>query len=174
MSENIKDSSKNNVTTGNPPPDRLNELGVLNRREIEARILGPVLEALGAEFGRQRVLDVARRVVIDIARQQGKALVEAAGGSDLPHFAASLENWKKGGALEMEMLEQNETRFSFNVRRCRYAEMYRALGIPELGALLSCNRDASLVEGFNSEIKLTRTQTIMEGAPFCDFRYELK
>ncbi len=156
------------------PPDRLNELGVLNRREIEARILGPVLEALGEEFGRQRVLDVVRRVVIDIARQQGKALAETTGGSDLPHFAASLENWKKGGALEMEMLEQNETRFSFNVRRCRYAEMYRALGIRELGALLSCNRDASLIEGFNPEIKLTRTQTIMEGAPFCDFRYELK
>jgi hypothetical protein len=173
MSENIN-VPKNNVTPENQPPDRLNELGVLNRREIEARILGPVLEALGAEFGRQHVLEVARRVVIDIARQQGKALAETTGESDLPHFAASLENWKKGGALEMEMLEQNETRFSFNVRRCRYAEMYRALGIPELGALLSCNRDASLIEGFNPEIKLTRTQTIMEGAPFCDFRYELK
>jgi hypothetical protein len=174
MSENSNDSSKNNVPSENQPPDRLNELGVLNRREIEARILGPVLEALGAEFGRQRVLEVTRRVVIDIARQQGKALADSAGRSDLPQFAASLENWKKGGALEMETLEQNEARFSFDVRRCRYAEMYRALGIPELGALLSCNRDASLIEGFNPEIKLTRTQTIMEGAPFCDFRYELK
>ena len=158
----------------NKPPDRLNELGVLNRREIEARILRPVLEALGAEFGREHVLDVARRVVIDIARQQGAALVESMGGSDLPRFASSLENWKKDGALEMEVLEQTGTKFSFNVRRCRYAEMYRALGVPELGALLSCNRDAALIEGFNPAVKLTRTQTIMEGAPFCDFRYEIK
>jgi hypothetical protein len=159
---------------GDKPPDRLNELGVLNRREIEARILGPVLEALGAEFGGEHVLDIARRVVIDIARRQGAALVESMGGQDLPRFAASLENWKKDGALELEVLEQNETRFSFNVRRCRYAEMYRALGILELGGLLSCNRDAALIEGFNPKVKLTRTQTIMNGAPYCDFRYEIK
>jgi hypothetical protein len=49
--------------------------------------------------------------------------------------------------------------------------MYRALGIPELGAVLSCNRDASLIEGFNPEVRFVRTQTIMQGAPCCDFRY---
>ena len=55
--------------------------------------------------------------------------------------------------------------------RCRYAEMYRSLGIAEVGALLSCNRDFSLVEGFNPDIALTRTQTIMQGASHCDFRF---
>ena len=74
----------------------------------------------------------------------------------------------------MDVLEQSEEKLSFNVTRCRYAEMYRALGIPELGALLSCNRDFSLVEGFNPDVKLTRTQTVMEGASHCDFRFELR
>ena len=41
----------------------------------------------------------------------------------------------------------------------------------DLGASLSCQRDFSLVEGFNPAIRLTRTQTLMEGAPFCDFRF---
>jgi hypothetical protein len=49
--------------------------------------------------------------------------------------------------------------------------MYRALGIPELGVVLSCGRDFALGEGFNPDLKLTRTQIIMEGAPYCDFRY---
>ncbi|HSC72405.1 MAG TPA: L-2-amino-thiazoline-4-carboxylic acid hydrolase, partial [Candidatus Methylomirabilis sp.] len=52
--------------------------------------------------------------------------------------------------------------------------MYRALGIPELGAVLSCGRDYALGDGFNPDLQLTRTQTIMEGAPFCDFRYRLE
>jgi hypothetical protein len=52
--------------------------------------------------------------------------------------------------------------------------MYRALGIPELGSVLSCGRDFALGEGFNPNLTLTRTQTIMEGAPFCDFRYRLE
>jgi hypothetical protein len=49
--------------------------------------------------------------------------------------------------------------------------MYRALGIPELGEVLSCQRDAALIEGFNPDVTLTRTQTIMQGAACCDFRY---
>ena len=44
----------------------------------------------------------------------------------------------------------------------------------ELGAVLSCNRDYALIEGFNGEVDLTRTQTIMEGAAYCDFRYRLR
>jgi hypothetical protein len=29
-------------------------------------------------------------------------------------------------------------------------------------------------KGFNPKIKFKRTQTIMEGAPYCDFRYTLE
>ena len=156
------------------PPDTLNEIGVLRRREIEARILMPVLERLGAEFGEERLIAIARDVIIDVARAQGKELAGRMGGDTLTHFATALEDWKKGDAYRMDVLEQTEEKFSFNVTRCRYAEMYRALGIPEVGALLSCNRDFSLVEGFNPKVKLTRTQTVMEGASHCDFRFELK
>ena len=28
--------------------------------------------------------------------------------------------------------------------------------------------------GYNPKMELTRTQTIMKGAPYCDFRYRLK
>jgi hypothetical protein len=152
-------------------PDRLNELGVLNRREIEARILAPLLDALSEAFDRELVLEVTRQTIASIAREQGAALAEQMGGRTLSHFADSMDAWKKDDAMRMQVLEQSAERFSFNVTRCRYAEMYTALGIPELGALLSCNRDFRLVEGFNPEIELKRTQTIMEGAPHCDFRF---
>jgi hypothetical protein len=157
------------------PPDRLSaEIGVLKRREIEARLVGPLVDALGEEFGRERVLDVLRRVIVQIAHQQGAALVEQTGGDTLEHFAAVREQWQRGSALETDLLEQNAERLSFNVTRCRYAEMYQALGIPELGAALSCNRDFALIQGFNPAVKLTRTQTLMGGASHCDFRYEFK
>jgi hypothetical protein len=156
-----------------PPPDLLNDIGVLRRREIEARLAAPLIEALGAEFGRERVLAVVRDVIIRLARETGETMAQRTGGRTLSHFAEGFRAWKKDGALEMDVLEADQERFSFNVTRCRYAELYRALGIPELGAVLSCNRDFSLIEGFNPEIKLTRTQTIMSGAPFCDFRYNV-
>lgn len=154
--------------------DSLNDLGVLNRREIEARIIAPLLEAFGEAFGRERVLEITRQTIKDIAKQQGKQLADSMGGCTLAHFAASLNAWKKDDALIIDVLEQTEEVFSFNVTRCRYAEMYTELGIPKLGTTLSCNRDFTLIEGFNPNVSLTRTQTIMEGASICDFRFVLR
>jgi len=153
------------------PPDTLNEIGVLKRREIEARILLPVVEALAKEFGRERVVSIVRDVIVEVARAQGKEIAAHMGDGSLRSLGTALQDWQKGDAYRMDVLEQTEERFSFNVTRCRYAEMYRALGIPEMGALLSCNRDFALIEGFNPDMRLTRTQTIMEGAPHCDFRF---
>lgn len=154
-------------------PDTLNDVGVLKRREIEARIVAPLLERLGQEFGQERVYELAREVVVEVAQTQGGELAEHMGGNDLAHFANSMENWTKGGALEIEVVEQTDQTFAFNVNRCRYAEMYRDLGLADLGAALSCNRDGTMVEGFNAKIEFTRTQTIMGGADHCDFVYSL-
>jgi len=154
------------------PPDTLNaRIGVHTRREVEARILAPLIDALGDAFGREAVLAVVREAIIDIARTQGAQLADTMGSDALPAFAESLRFWTQDNALELEVLAQDAECFDFNVTRCRYAELYRGLGIPELGAVLSCNRDWALIQGFNPAIDLERTQTIMQGAAYCDFRY---
>lgn len=167
----VRDDEETTAPGAGMPADRLNEIGILTRREIEARIVGPLLEGLAAAFGRERVLAVAGEVIARIAREQGAERAAAVGGNTLAHFAASMEAWQKEDALRIEWLAQTDDELAYNVTRCRYAEMYRALGLAELGTLLSCNRDFALIEGFNPEIALARTQTIMEGQPCCDFRY---
>ena len=151
--------------------DRLNAVGVLTRREIEARILAPIIDALGQRFGRDEVVAIVRDVVAGIARDQGRAMAASRGDASLGSFAQTLGPWTKDDALRLRAIDESPTRFAFDVTRCRYAEMYLALGIPELGEVLSCQRDAALIEGFNSDVTLTRTQTIMQGATCCDFRY---
>jgi hypothetical protein len=69
------------------------------------------------------------------------------------------------------VIEQSEDAFAFDVTRCRYAEFYRELGEPELSFLLVCSADFDTAEGFGGDIALTRTQTIMQRASHCDFRY---
>jgi hypothetical protein len=146
-------------------------LRLLQRREIEARIVGPLVRAYARELGQERALEVLREVVEQLARDSGAALAHEAGDTSLTAFASVLDRWTEGGALELDVLEQSEDHLDFNVTRCRYAELYRSLGLADLGASLSCCRDGALVEGFNPEIGLSRTQTIMEGAPFCNFRF---
>jgi hypothetical protein len=146
-------------------------LPLLQQREIEAKIIGPLVRAVAGELGEEKTLALLRGVIADLARSRGQELAGALGTATLEAFAQSLGRWSEGGALEIDLVEASAERLDFNVVRCRYAEMYRALGLADLGASLSCQRDFSLVQGFNPEIHLTRTQTIMEGAPFCDFRF---
>ena len=149
------------------------KLPLLQQREIEARIVGPIVRAFAEEVGHDRAVEIVAGVIRELAREGGAELARVLGEHSLEAFARSLDRWRENGALEIAILEQTPERLSFNVTRCRYAEMYRALGLAELGSSLSCQRDIALAQGFNPEIALTRTQTIMGGAPFCDFRFRL-
>lgn len=155
--------------------DNLNaRLGVLNRREVEARILAPVIDDLGEVFDRDEVLAVVRDTIVRIARQQGQDLSRQMGGNSLKQFSDSLQFWTQDNALEIDVIEESEAVLSFNVTRCRYAELYENLGIRNVGAIFSCTRDFAMIEGFNPNLSLKRTRTIMEGTDYCDFRYRLK
>lgn len=152
------------------PADTLNErVGVLTRREVEARILRPFVTVLSARYGADEVKAMLSEVVEAAATEVGEAMNR--GDGSLEAFAEAWEPWFRGGALETEILELTPEHWSFNVTRCRYAELYRSLGMAELGATLSCNRDAALIKGFDPDVRLERTQTLMEGKGYCDFRY---
>ena len=148
-------------------------LPLLEQREIEARIVGPLVRAFASELGNEKALAVVGHVVRELARQSGGELARILGDQTLTAFAQSLDRWRENGALEIDIIEQSPEKLSFNVTRCRYAEMYRALGLADLGGSLSCQRDYALAEGFNPSIQLIRTQTIMEGASHCDFRFRV-
>ena len=147
------------------------QVSLLQRREIEAQIAAPLVRAFMDEFGRKRTLKTVERVIKQLARRKGAEMSKLAGGNGLKHFAKTvLPLWCEGGALDIEILETNDRCCSFNVTRCRYAEMYKRLGLEDFGRLFSCSRDFAFVGGFNRQLKLKRTQTIIEGDRFCDFR----
>lgn len=157
------------------PVQSIEDVPMLVRREIEARILSEFVDDLSETFSRETVVEVLSRTIRRVARQQGESFAARCGGdNDLAALGQVTEKWREGGALELTVLQNEDDHLSFDVTRCRYAEMYQRLGIPELGSVLSCDRDFTASEGFNPNLKLTRTQTIMDGATHCDFRYQLK
>ena len=150
-------------------------LGILARRRIEAEILKPVYEELKAELGVEKARELVGRAVRRAAIAAGKSFAEATpGGTNLETFRDIQPLWTKDGALEVETLRATPEAYDFNVRRCRYAETYKKMGLGEIGGLLSCNRDGAFCEGYDERLKLKRTQTIMEGAEYCDFRFTLE
>ncbi len=149
-------------------------ISLLQQRGIEAEVLIPFIRRLEAELGVERAHAVAAEVIAEIARQQGRQVAEALGREDLGGFTEVKDSWGgAGGDLQIETLRQDGERLEFNVVGCRFAEMYRRMGAADLGFLLSCGRDFALSEGYSDALHLDRTQTIMQGAAFCDFRYRL-
>lgn len=156
-------------------PETASELPMLERRRIEAEIIKPIYEALVARFGETAAREILTAAIRQSAIAQGRALAAEGGGkTDLDSFADLVPRWQKGEALEIAVRRRDATRFEFDVTRCRYAEMYRAMDLGAIGDILSCNRDGTFCEGYDDRIKLTRTQTIMGGAPHCDFRYRFE
>jgi hypothetical protein len=150
------------------------EIGILARRRIEAAIIAPIYDEMRQAIGEARAQEILRLAIRRAAIAAGQDLAaKTPGGTDLTTFQDIQPLWTKDDALSIEVLRATPKAFDFNVRRCRYAETYRDMGLGEIGHLLSCNRDGAFCEGYDPRITLTRTQTIMAGASHCDFRYRL-
>ncbi len=150
------------------------ELCRIEKRAIEALAIAPVIDALAQEVGKEKALAILQEVNRKEAFQRGEAIRKERGSTDIADLVADVATWGKGAALEMEVLEQTVGTYHFNITRCPYYEKYRDLGLLEYGVALSCCRDEPFARGFHPQLKLERSQTIMEGAEYCDFRYTLE
>lgn len=145
---------------------------VIQQAKIQAQVLVPLVKALQAELGEERANALVRKALGDIYRRYGEAFWRKKNESDLGKVMTSaFTTFARDDALDYRVVAQSEDAFEIDVTRCRYAEFYKELGEPELGFLLVCGADFPMAEGFGPDIKLTRTQTIMQGASHCDFRY---
>ena len=145
----------------------------LERRKIEAGVLVPMIQAFQRAIGAERANEIAREVIVELARKEGSRWAEQ-NGAGLEGIDRTSAVWSGGGSLTIEKVARTPERLEFNVTRCQYAEYFKSLGLPELGALFHCSRDFAMVEGFSPDLKLERTQTIMQGAGHCDFRFRAK
>lgn len=168
------DETQESEQESNEAAQTVNNVDLIVRREIEALIAAPLIKAYCGAFGDEQARNVARSVIEELAMEAGKVLKTLAGGDTMEHLNRAIPMFSQGGALEFDILETDDTQAALNVTRCKYAEMYREHGLEEFGYLLGCGRDYALFKGFNPKIKFTRTQTIMEGAEFCDFRFNME
>ena len=150
------------------------ELNRIEKRAIEALAIAPVIRAVSQRIGRDEALAILQEVNQQEAFQRGQSMMEKEGQNGIEELVNEVAGWGEGGVWEMDVLEQTSTTYFFNVTRCPYYEKYRELGLEEFGVGFSCCRDEPFARGFNPQLELVRTKTIMEGANHCDFRYYLR
>ena len=151
------------------------EISHLKRREIQAPMAACLIRGFAKVMGQDKAVEAATAAVEADAMMAGREMAERYGGNTMKELGRVVrEVWVEDDAMTLHVLEETEQTFSFDVTRCRYAELYEKAAMKELGFCLSCRRDGPFTNGFNPRMKLLRTQTIMEGAPLCDFRFVLE
>ena len=149
-------------------------LNRIEKRAIEALAIVPVIMAVSQRIGQDEALAILQEVNQQEAFERGRRMAAELGRNGIEELVEEVASWGRGSGWEMDVLEQTPTTYFFNVTRCPYYEKYRELGLEQFGVGLSCCRDEPFVRGFNPQLKLVRTKTIMEGFDHCDFRYYLE
>ena len=151
------------------------DIPLIEQVKIQGQVLVPIVKALQAELGEERANAIVRKTLGDLYRKYGEKWWRTQGARNLGEkMASAFDRFAAEDALDYEVVEQSQDAFEVNVTECRYAKFYKEIGAPELGFLLTCSADFSMAEGFGAGVQLTRTQTIMQGASHCDFRYTLE
>ena len=154
----------------------VSEVPWLTRREIEALMIAPFLEAFAEEIGRERTLEIAGRVIDRLARESGSAYaaeMELEEDENLiPAIRRQLLSHNESGDCDNRLIEETDDHVTVHTCDCAYVRMYERIGLKELGWLLSCRRDIGFYEGMEKALRLVRKGTRMGGCEACDFRVE--
>jgi hypothetical protein len=150
------------------------KVSLLDKTRMQAQVLLPVLGALRTELGKDKADAIVKQALRDWSKDLFAAIGETIEGSPRRKWAAiqSVFGEVSGREVEVEILRHDKEAMDIDVTRCRFAEFFRALGEPELGALLICEADFDIASVGDGEVSLERAQTIMQGAPSCTFRYK--
>ena len=151
-------------------------LSLLEKVKIQAQVLVPMLRAFRAELGEEQANRIASQALREWSEKLFHDIGDQLSGSPQQKWDAFNKALFKqvGGDVDLEVLKQTPDAWEFNITGCRYADFFRQLGEPELGALLTCEMDVDIEAVGGPGVTMTRTQTIMQGAKYCDFRFKMK
>ena len=151
-------------------------VSLLDKTRIQAQVLVPVMRAMHAEIGREKADALVRGVLREWSKQMFADIGKGIEGSPARKFAkmntALAEVTEREVTFDMHR-DDREAR-EFDITTCRFAEFFRALGEPELGALLVCSTDVDIADAGGSAVSFSREQTLMQGGSCCTFRYKFE
>ena len=144
---------------------------VLDAVRIQSKMVIPIVKKLEQEIGKE----AAHRIVGEAIAQNYVAWREKLGFEENSHPASEREDGQAPAfPVEEEVVENTSDAYGHNITACAFADYFRKIGEPEIGALMCCGVDFAAEERIRPDWEFTRTQTRMQGAPHCDFRWKRK
>src|SRR5947207_7445358 len=132
------------------------KISLLDKTRIQTQVLLPVLRTLRAELGKDKADVIVKQALRDWSKQLFAAIGERIDGSPRRKWAAIQTPWVEasGKEVDVNILRHDKEALEMDVTRCRFAEFFRAIGEPELGALLVCEADFDIAAVGGGEVSL--------------------
>ena len=126
----------------------INKLTLLEQVKLQAQVAVPLLRAFRMELGMERANAIAYRALDEWSRGLFHQLSKSRGKGSRETWTAMMASsgQRIGNDVDLQMVRQDPQAMEFNITGCRYADFFRALGEPELGALMLCEARLPHVE----------------------------
>jgi len=133
----------------------------------------PVLQGLARELGEERFFETLKKVVYDTSLKAGQDSARLLPCNDFAAFNASMREPSRFARhiLTVEIVEDTPRAVEVKVTECLWAKIFREMGAEDLGYRLICYRDYADCQGFNPQITLIRSKTLMQGDDYCNHRF---
>jgi hypothetical protein len=150
------------------------EISYLNRVKAQSEVLLPVLKLLRKELGYDRANELVYGALRVWSREVFAEVGSKKEGSGFEIWSAMDAELATltGDDIEYETLREDAEALDLNVTSCKFAQFFKELGEPELGAILTCEVDHHMAAASQQEVHLDIDKTIMKGDRLCDFRYK--
>lgn len=142
---------------------------ILEATKIQAKAVIPIVKAMEEELGKERAHAIVGKAIAgNYVQWRDKR------GFEPDSHPNSDDDNGPAFPVEKEVVENTETAYGHNITGCAFADYFRKIGEPEIGALMTCGVDFAAEEHMRPGWEFTRTQTRMQGAAHCDFRWRLR
>ena len=150
------------------------QISYLNRVKAQSEVLIPILNRLRKELGEDRANGLVYGALRDWSRDVFAEVGSKKKGSGFEIWSEMSEELDALAAddIEFETLREDSEALDLNVTSCKFAQFFKELGEPELGAILTCEVDHHIAAASCQEVQLDIEKTIMKGDKLCDFRFK--
>lgn len=136
----------------------------------------PSMKAMGAEMGREKLVEMLTRASSAAAVEQVRERLKKNPKNDLATYTEDLRhpNPLFNHALTFQLVEDTPTAVEARITECLWAKTFREADAADIGYAHLCQTEVAAVPAFNPKIKFIFTKTLMQGHDCCNPRYVME
>lgn len=141
----------------------------------------PMMEALSAQIGREKLIEMLREATDAYWGQQARRFGQRLQKKDLYAYfdmdtldptIDNAEHRKHFGSLAIttQRIEATPKSYEMKVTECLWAQTFREAKAADIGFASVCYGDEAMAAAYDPRLKLTRPKVLMKGDDCCHFR----